>query len=145
MHSSGMCSACSSSRLGGSPPDIPQEQTSLAAGIPWSRHPPGTGTPEDQTPPVECMLGDTVNKRVVRILLECILVLILFLLQRGGKENTVGENSRFLSHKLEHGHLLCEHSSERAINPAYFSRKPSSLFYFVKFLEEKRSLPKQPR
>ena len=40
--------------------DTPQEQTS----------------PREQTPPapMQCMLGDTGNKRVVRILMECILV-----------------------------------------------------------------------
>ena len=37
---------------------------------PWDQvHPPGPGTP-----PKQCMLGDTGNKRAVRILLECILV-----------------------------------------------------------------------
>ena len=37
---------------------------------------PGAVTPQDQAPlPWEqCMLGDTGNKRAVRILLECILV-----------------------------------------------------------------------
>ena len=42
----------------------PQEQT------PWSRHPLGAGTPLAQS-----MLGDMVNARAVRILLECKLVL----------------------------------------------------------------------
>ena len=38
-------------------------------------HPPGPGTPPGQVhPPEQCMLGDTGNKRAVRILLECILV-----------------------------------------------------------------------
>ena len=33
--------------------------------------------PKEQTPPpAQCMLGDTANKRAVRILLECILVVI---------------------------------------------------------------------
>ena len=36
--------------------------------------PPGPGTP----PSEQCMLGDTGNKRAVRILLECILVSISF-------------------------------------------------------------------
>ena len=40
---------------------------SVHAGI----HPPGADTPREQ-----CMLGDTGNKRAVRILLECILVLL---------------------------------------------------------------------
>ena len=36
---------------------------------------PGGDTPQEQTPPTaECMLGDTGNKRAVRILLECIFV-----------------------------------------------------------------------
>ena len=45
------------------------------------RYPPGpeAGTPPEQTPlgaepPSQCMLGDTGNKRAVRILLECNLV-----------------------------------------------------------------------
>ena len=38
--------------------------------IPWDHVPP-----QDQVPPEQCMLGDTGNKRVVRILLECILVI----------------------------------------------------------------------
>ena len=66
---------------------------------PSTRYPPGPGTPPgpdtpppgtrytpwdqvhppDQVPPEQCMLGDTGNKRAVRILLECILVEILFL------------------------------------------------------------------
>ena len=44
---------------------------------PWDQvHPPGTKyTPRDQVhPPEQCMLGDTGNKRAVRILLQCILV-----------------------------------------------------------------------
>ena len=50
---------------------------------PWDQvHPPGTRyTPPDQVhppdhvpPPVQSMLGDTVNTRAVRILLECNLV-----------------------------------------------------------------------
>ena len=39
---------------------------------------PGTPPPKEGTPPREqCMLGDTGNKRAVRILLECILVLTM--------------------------------------------------------------------
>ena len=73
----------------GIPP--PQEQTPpLRADTPHSRHPPGQ-TPQEQTPPqqtppgadppgqtppppAKIMLGDTVNARAVRILLECKLV-----------------------------------------------------------------------
>ena len=54
----------------------PPEQTP-----PRSRHSPGAGTPREQASPradnplpAQCMLGDTVNKRVVCILLECNLV-----------------------------------------------------------------------
>ena len=55
---------------------------SVHAGIhppPWSR-PPQADTPQSKHPlgadtdPAQCMLGDTGNKRAVRILLECILV-----------------------------------------------------------------------
>ena len=44
----------------------------------WQQTPPGA-----DAPPAQCMLGDTGNKRAVRILLECILVKIrcLFLHQ----------------------------------------------------------------
>ena len=35
---------------------------------------PGADTPP---PPAQCMLGDKDNKRAVRILLECILVLVI--------------------------------------------------------------------
>ena len=48
-----------------------------------TRHPPVADTPPEQAPPapgsrhppVQCMLGDTANKRAVCILLECNLVL----------------------------------------------------------------------
>ena len=66
----------------------PQDQTPL----PQMQTPPRPGTPQDQaptpwnqaplpgpgTPLVQCMLGDTGNKRTVRILLECNLVLAVF-------------------------------------------------------------------
>ena len=40
--------------------------------------PPRSRPPWEQTPREQCMLGDAGNKRAVRILLECILVLNLF-------------------------------------------------------------------
>ena len=50
--------------------DPPREKTpSLGPSTPGSRHPPG-----NRHPPAQCMLGDTVNKRAVCILLECNLV-----------------------------------------------------------------------
>ena len=48
---------------------IPQE----AADTPLEADTP---PPEADTPSVQCMLGDTGNKRAIRILLECILVVI---------------------------------------------------------------------
>ena len=49
--------------------------TPLHAGIhPQEQIPPKHPTSGSRHPPVQCMLGDTGNKRVVRILLECILV-----------------------------------------------------------------------
>ena len=53
------------------PPDqAPPEQATPRTGTPPDQHPPtGPGTP-----PVQCMLGDTVNKQAVCILLECNLV-----------------------------------------------------------------------
>ena len=41
---------------------------------PGTRPPPQSRHPLEQTPPEQCMLGDTGNKRAVHILLECILV-----------------------------------------------------------------------
>ena len=54
----------------------PQDQTPPQdqAPPPATRHPPR----EQADPPAQCMLGDTVNKWAVRILLECNLVLFLF-------------------------------------------------------------------
>ena len=52
--------------LGYHPPD--------QAGTPWDQAgiPPGSGNPPGtRHPPAQCMLGDTVNKRAVCILLEC--------------------------------------------------------------------------
>ena len=57
--------------------DTPRSRHPWEQTPPRSRHPPGADTPlpgADQ-PPVQCMLGDTGNKQVVRILLECILVI----------------------------------------------------------------------
>ena len=63
----------------------PQEQTPLGTDTPWEQTPPqeqttppGADTPREQTPPQQSMLGDTVNARAVRILLECNLVKRLF-------------------------------------------------------------------
>ena len=48
-------------------------------------YPPGVDPPSpEQTPPEQCMLGDVGNKRVVRILLECILVFSCGYIFRGG-------------------------------------------------------------
>ena len=41
---------------------------------PPGRHPPGQTPPPRQTPPLRSACWDTVNKRAVRILLECNLV-----------------------------------------------------------------------
>ena len=61
----------------------PDPRSRLPPSPPQSRPPPGTD------PQAQCMLGDTGNKRAVRILLECILVFginfspfILFFLQK---------------------------------------------------------------
>ena len=75
----------------GTPPDQvpPWDQVHpLGPGTPWDQvHAPGPGTPSGTrytppwtryTPRWQCMLGDTGNKRAVRILLECILVLLFF-------------------------------------------------------------------
>ena len=58
----------------------PLEQTPPTADTPGSRPPPeqahppsGADTPH---PPAQNMLGDTVNARALRILLECILVIL---------------------------------------------------------------------
>ena len=47
--------------------------------------PPGSRPPSpEQSPPEQCMLGDVGNKRVVRILLECIFVFSCGYIFRGG-------------------------------------------------------------
>ena len=43
------------------------------ADTPWQQNPPKQ-PPPSRPPTAQCMLGDTGNKRAVRILLECILV-----------------------------------------------------------------------
>ena len=40
----------------------------------WEQTLPGADTPQSRYPPVQCMLGDTGNKRAVSILLEGMLV-----------------------------------------------------------------------
>ena len=52
----------------------------LGADTPPGQTPPLEQTPHGQSPPprAQCMQGDTGNKRAVRILLECILVIIKF-------------------------------------------------------------------
>ena len=68
---------------------------------PRSRHPPGSrhpraDTPWEQTPPLASRLRDTVNERPVRILLECILVLlIVFLSSFSFTGDTLYQNSCF--------------------------------------------------
>ena len=61
----------------------PSEQTPPQDQVPprADTHPPRPGTPPRTryTPPEQSMLGDTVNVRAVRILLECNLVSISFL------------------------------------------------------------------
>ena len=53
----------------------PREQTPP----PGTRHSPGSRPPllGSDTPSAQCMLGDTVNERAARILLECNLVFLL--------------------------------------------------------------------
>ena len=63
--------------LPGADTTLPGSRPSLDQGPPQSRHPPDQAhTPWEQTPPPpgQCMLGDTGNKRSVRILLECNLI-----------------------------------------------------------------------
>ena len=51
----------------------PDQVPPLGPGTPPDRYNPWDQVPSDQVPPPEqCMLGDTGNKRAVRILLECI-------------------------------------------------------------------------
>ena len=63
-------------RPGTAQADPPQADT------PWNKLPPPTDPPEQtqlprSIPPEQCMLGDTVNKRAVCVLLECNLVVIV--------------------------------------------------------------------
>ena len=55
--------------------DPPRQTTPRADTHPPGRH-PKADTPQEQTPPPQSMLGDMVNARVVRILLECNLVIV---------------------------------------------------------------------
>ena len=52
----------------------------LGADTPWEHTPPEqtprSRHPQSRHPPAQCMLGNTGNQRAIRILLECILVLI---------------------------------------------------------------------
>ena len=58
-----------------SPPDQapPRTRAPSGPGTPQSRYPP-----DQAHPPAQCMLGDTVNKRAICILLECNLVNNIF-------------------------------------------------------------------
>ena len=58
-------------------PGTPPDQVSPLG--PPPPDPPGTPPGTRYTPPEQCMLGDTGNKRAVRILLECILVIYRFM------------------------------------------------------------------
>ena len=50
------------------------------AATPRTRHPPcNQAPPGTRNPPEQSMLGDTVNERAVRILLECNLVIIIII------------------------------------------------------------------
>ena len=64
--------------LAGTPPSryTPWQVHPLWQVHPPAGTPPGRYTPLAGTPLEQCMLGDTGNKRAVRILLECILVLL---------------------------------------------------------------------
>ena len=53
-----------------------REGNPLASRPPSREAPPGRRTPRRRHPPSQSMLGDTVNARAVRILLECNLVFI---------------------------------------------------------------------
>ena len=57
----------------------PQTRHPLGAEPPWDQAPPSGGRPLGPgTPHAQCMLGDTVNKRAVCILLKCNLVCFFF-------------------------------------------------------------------
>ena len=88
---------------------------------PWDQGPPRPGTPPGNryTPPAQSMLGDTVNARAVRILLECILVFIMhcqshFLLQKNcvSKATQADPSTKTIVSPTPHlgnplGHWLC--------------------------------------
>ena len=70
--------------------DCPWEQAPLPpppSPVEGAGTPPGADTPWNQAPPMQCMLEDTANKPVVRILLECILVFV-----KGGKATSGGSS-----------------------------------------------------
>ena len=59
-------------------PHPPPDQAPPRPGTLLDQVPPRVDTPQTRHPPAQCMLGDTVNKRVVCILLECNLVFYIF-------------------------------------------------------------------
>ena len=69
------------------------------------RHPPKD---QRQTPREQCMLGDTGNKRAVRILLECILVafLVFFIFQNCSSETTESLHLKLVLERLRNMHCL---------------------------------------
>ena len=79
----GVClSACWDTTPGSTPPEHSPPPPRALTTTPESRHPQGADPAWEQAPPradtptapVQCMLGHTVNKRAVCILLECNLV-----------------------------------------------------------------------
>ena len=78
----GVCLSAPGSRTPGSrdPPRAdtpPPGADTPGADTPLEQTPPEQTPPRSRHPPPQCMLGDTANKRAVRILLECILVCLM--------------------------------------------------------------------
>ena len=83
---------------------------------PWEQAPPDQAPPKQTPPlPVQCMLGDMVNKWAVRILLECNLV----------------SNNIYVHHKSTNVRLLLPmHVTQMSLSPwiIWLKKTPVTLF-----------------
>ena len=96
----------------GSPPGgRPPDQAPSGSRTPWDQAPPSVSRPLGPgTPHAQCMLGDTVNKRAVCILLKCNLVCFVFFYSHGLSSN--GTNDFCVWQKLMTPYPLVKISTE---------------------------------
>ena len=114
----------------------------------WDTSPPGPGTPSEHPSPAQSMLGDTVNERAVRILLECNLVLLPFRVEytmAQGDEWVTRRYDQSLRSPCDHAYYLgkflrMDHPEMKTIptieehhvvDPLYLQEGPEYLCYKV--------------